>query len=221
MISHELSPELPLIDHCSSTLSQMMANRKHTSIEKGKFLYLEGQLINTLYQIEHGYVKLGRYDTNGNEIIIAILNRNDWLGALTLEEAPQREFAQTLSEVKFKQLTQANHLPDKNIRDLYPQLLEEIDGRLQMLEAKQVIDKIRNTYHRLQHFLKFAATYYGKLIDDIYYLPHILSQNELGSIITCSRQTVSRGLNQLKRDEKIDFDRSQIKLYPKFFSQLS
>jgi len=221
MIVNNLNKEMPPAGTGPSSLSQLMDEKKHTTHNKGSFLYLEGQKIDALYYIEKGHVKLGRYDAEGNEIIIAILTRHDWFGAMTLDKSPQREFAQALSDVKVKQLTQASHLPHENIRDLYPHLLGEIDRRLQLLEAKHVIGKIRSVNFRLQHFLLFAATQYGNEVDGIYYLPQILTQQELASIVNCTRQTVSIELNQLKRDKKIDYDRWQIKVFPKLLNHVS
>ncbi len=65
-------------------LDKIIMISKHKRLEKGDFIYQSGDVLNSLYVIHQGKVKVTRYSDDGKEQVIRILSHGDFLGELAL-----------------------------------------------------------------------------------------------------------------------------------------
>lgn len=57
---------------------------KHTNLDKGDFVFQAGNLLNSLYVVYKGQVKISRYSPDGKEQVIRILSNGEFFGELTM-----------------------------------------------------------------------------------------------------------------------------------------
>lgn len=57
---------------------------KHTNLDKGDFVFQAGNLLNSLYVVYKGRVKISRYSPDGKEQVIRILSNGEFFGELTM-----------------------------------------------------------------------------------------------------------------------------------------
>ena len=76
---------VPIFKNLSAEeLDKIIMISKHKSLDKGDFIYQSGDMIDSLYVIHQGKVKVARYSDDGKEQVIRILSHGDFLGELAL-----------------------------------------------------------------------------------------------------------------------------------------
>lgn len=115
--------------------------KKHplTTFHKNTFLFMEDDPAREIILIDHGKVKVGHYDNDGNECVLAILGKGEILGQMALlGETRHHNFAEVIEEgtmICKMSIEKAHELT----RDYVPFALEmnrRISGHIHKLERR-------------------------------------------------------------------------------------
>ena len=183
---------------------------------KHDFLFMEQDPCKDIILIDKGKVKIGHYDLQGNEHVIAFLGKGEILGHMALlGETRHRTFAEVMEEgtrvckmgvVKARELT----------RDYVPFALEmnrHIGGHIRKLERRIEILLCKNVKTRLLEFLKDLAEKYGRTRDGGTWISHNLTQSDIAALLGTSRKSASLILNELAEEGLLEFDRRHIFIF--------
>lgn len=180
---------------------------------KHEFLFHAEDPAREIILIDHGKVKTGHYDPEGNECVIALLGRGEILGQMALlGESHHKTFAEVLEEgtqVCRLSLEKALELT----RDYVPFAIEmnrRIGGHIRKLERRIEILLFKDTKLRLIEFLKDMAKDYGRERDGGILVTHSLTQSDIAMLIGTSRKSASLMLNELEDAGLIQFNRVHI-----------
>lgn len=195
---------------CPTKVGPYIKDHPLDKYDKGQFLFMEGDRKKDIYLIAGGKVKVGYYDTSGNEYVMAFLGQGELLGETAMFErtAEHKEFAQVMinnTTVCKLSVDKAQELA----RDYVPFALtlnKKFGERLHRMERRLHILLCKDALHRLLEFLKDLCNDFGKpygangikVILDI-------TQSDIAALIGTSRKTVSLLFSDLEKDNIIKF----------------
>ena len=188
----------------------------HNFIEarKGDFIYFDSHLLNKLFFIKEGFIRIGYINEKGEEVVKEIIQKGEVFGQFTLlKNNLNGEFAQAFkSDVS---------LCAFNIDDFERILLRK--PQLAIHYSRQMGQKLRNTENRILNLLnKDVRT---RLIGFFYQLAmqngckedqgacsieNFLTHDDIARLIGSSRQTVTTIINELEAEGMLSFSRQQI-----------
>ncbi|MEK7255982.1 MAG: Crp/Fnr family transcriptional regulator, partial [Bacteroidota bacterium] len=145
---------------CPYKYDEHVQKHPNQCFKKHDFLFLEKDPAREIYLIDRGKVKLGQYDAEGNEFVIAILGRGEILGQTALlGEVRHRSFAEVAedgTQVCKMSVEKARELT----RDYVPFAIElnrRIGEHIRRLERRIEILLFKDVRQRLVEFLKDMA----------------------------------------------------------------
>lgn len=195
---------------CPVKLGPHLKEHPMDKYNKGQFLFMEGDRKKDIYLIAGGKVKVGYYDTSGNEYVMAFLGQGELLGETAVFEknVPHKEFAQVVTNntmVCKLSVDKAQELA----RDYTPFALtlnKKFGERLHRMERRLHILLCKDALQRLVEFLKDLCTDYGKAYgaNGIKVMLDI-TQSDIAALIGTSRKTVSLLFTDLENDQVIQF----------------
>lgn len=189
--------------------------KKHppAAYHKHEFLFHEDDPAREIILIDKGKVKVGHYDHEGNECVLAILGKGEILGQTALlGDTRHRGFAEVIEEgtlVCKMSVDKAKELT----RDYVAFAIEmnrHINGHIHRLERRIEILLFKDVKIRLIELLKDLAAEYGRPRDGGTIFAHSMTQSDVAALIGTSRKTASLMLNELEDEGYIQFDRKQI-----------
>lgn len=183
------------------------------SYPRSSFIYNPGEQADWVYFVIDGVVKTGTVSDDGKEVIKNVLYAGDMFGELGLSGMQERpDFAASL-----KGEVEILRLPIKIIRELINRnpaiglrMIEKLGERITRSEKRLeqlVFDDART---RIIAFLLEQAEKNGKKFGDETLIRHGFTHQDMANITGTSRQLVTIILNELKKDNLINFDRSSI-----------
>ena len=191
-------------------LSRYVQNK---TFPKNTFIYSPGELADWVYFVVEGVVKTGTISEEGKEVIKNILYQGEMFGELGLSGLEERpDFASSL-----KGEVEIIRIPVKILRELINRnpevglrMIEKLGDRIKRSEKRLerlVFDDART---RIIDFLHEQANKVGKKFADETLIRHGFTHQDMANITGTSRQLVTIVLNQLKKENLINFDRSSI-----------
>ncbi len=194
--------ELDLIDQITSK----------TKFQKGEYIFFEGDAGNKFYIIKEGQVKLTKMIKNGDEQILNIFSDHDIIAEIVaFDKGNYPASAVTMSETEvivFDQSELENLILENPAIGV--KLLREMSGRLRRAQQNVRDLALKDSSARVAGLLIFLADKYGKKKNEMLILDISLTQQELASMIGCSRETVSRILAQFESEDLIKTSRKKI-----------
>lgn len=182
--------------------------------KKNEFIYLNSLKSDRLYFLKKGYVKIGSYDKEGNEIIKEVLNQGDIFGQLSLEGGTeQEEFAQVIkSDASICSFTVADFenilLKRPDLAISYTKLvglkIKAIQSRITSIIFKDVRARL------IDFFISMAMKERKKQDEDRIVFSNYLTHAEVSSLIGCTRQTATTFINRLEEEGLITFSRQEV-----------
>lgn len=180
---------------------------------RNTFIYNPGEPADWVYFVVSGVVKTGTFNEDGKEVIKNILYLGEMFGELGLSGMMERpDFASTLKEavdvirVPVKILKELiNRNPDVGLK-----MIEKLGERISRSEKRLerlVFDDART---RIIDFLLEQAQKNGKKFADETLIRHGFTHQDMANITGTSRQLVTIVLNELKKENLINFDRTSI-----------
>lgn len=191
----------------------------HITIQKGETFVHEGDQSSTLYIINSGIAKLIRSSNLGKDQIISLQTDGDIIGEYYLLSnfEPYNFSVTALSDMKICTLYKSDM---DEILDMHPHLcrtmITELSRKMITIENKLQNIAITDTeakvaYMLIQLYAKFGySTEEGPVIDNP------LSREDMANFAGMTRETMSRYLSKLAKDDVIRFlDKKRILLVQK------
>lgn len=160
-----------------------------------------------------GNLKIVQIDSDGNELIIDLIQQGDLFGELTLDGGSnQNEYAQVLTDRVI--LCSFNVSDFERLLTEYPNLAisytKIVGWQLKRLKNNYRNLFFKNIRERLMLFLNDWASREGKIIGDSVNLNNFLPQLEISKIICSSRQTTTQIFNDWEQKGLIQYSRKEI-----------
>lgn len=161
---------------------------------KDDFLFMEGDLVREIFLVAEGRVKVGYYDNDGNEQVLAFLGRGEILGEKALFGGDRhKEFAQVVADrtqICKLRVDKARELA----RDYVPfslTLTKRFGERMQRLERRLQILLFKDARQRLVEFIKDLCRDIGTPYRTGVKVALDITQSDIAALIGSSRKTVS------------------------------
>jgi CRP-like cAMP-binding protein len=177
-----------------------MVTRKHPP---DRVILLENDWGTSVYLILQGWVKIRTYNLDGKEVTLNILGMGEMFGEMApLDQAPRSTDVITLTEAvigslpapDFVHLLETEPKAGIHLARLMAKRLRQVNRRLRMRES--------DSNARVIDILLFLGESQGRVTPEgvvIPYLPH----RELSSLTGLARETVTRILGKLEKQELI------------------
>jgi CRP-like cAMP-binding protein len=186
---------------------------QYKSYPKSTFIYHPGEQADWVYFVLDGVVKTGTFNEEGKEVIKNIFYKGEMFGELGLSGMDERpDFASTL-----KGEVEAMRIPVKIMLELINKnpsvglgMIEKLGERITRSEKRLerlIFDDART---RIIAFLKEQAEKNGQKFADETLIRHGFTHQDMANFTGTSRQLVTIVLNELKKENLINFDRSSI-----------
>jgi CRP/FNR family cyclic AMP-dependent transcriptional regulator len=206
--------KLPLfVSLNESELEQLADCTQFRSAPRYHFVFVPDETAEHLYFLIQGRVKTGTFSSEGREIIKELISPETLFGDLALAgETKRSEFAQSLHDgadyltiklVDFLSIMQDN-------QRLMFACMQHLSHRLQRVEERLANLVVKDARERIIEFLQDTATREGRRVGFETLVKHHLTQQEIASLTSTSRQTVTSVFNELKRSNLIYFNRNSI-----------
>lgn len=172
---------------------------------KGSILVSQHGPGDTFYIVISGRVKVTLLHEDGNEIVLYILKEGDFFGELSLlDKEPRSASVISLTETslflitqgRFKQLVSSNS-------EILEKVLQCICKRLrdanETIKNFACLDAYERTLFVLQQLAQIQGTRKGNYIE----IFHVPTHEEISKTVGVSRETISRIIQALKKDNKL------------------
>lgn len=188
--------------------------RRHM-LPAGARIVMSDQLADTAYVIQFGVVKVCVEQSDGSELMMAILGPGDVIGALTIGESP--DGAHSILPLEDTSLLWIDRHAFERCIQTMPELSANLAGVLgrrirlanDRIEAMAGID-VRT---RIVRHLLLLAREYGEVIEDgdgqCVRIPLRFTQADLARLVGASRVRVNHALSELRRREVVQMDDNQ------------
>ena len=180
---------------------------------KNTFIYNPGEAADWVYFVTEGVVKSGTINDEGKEVIKNVLYPGEMFGELGLSGMTERpDFASSL-----KGGVEVLRIPVKVLRDLINRnpevglrMIEKLGERITRSEKRLEQLIFNDARTRIIDFLHEQAAKNGMKFADETLIRHGFTHQDMANITGTSRQLVTIVLNELKKENLINFDRSSI-----------
>ncbi len=182
---------------------------------KGDFIYFTDEASKPLYFLLKGRIKLAEGNEEGNELIKEIVQPGDSFGGITFDGSDRNyEYAAVMSAEawvgslnvnEFEQLMESNPV-------FALHFVRKLASKLRRLENRYTNLVLMDVKARLISFMKDWVRSEGKQQGNRIVLPNPLTHQEIASIISSSRQTVTTLLNEMKESGNLRYSRSRMEI---------
>jgi CRP/FNR family transcriptional regulator len=182
---------------------------------KNEYIYFNKFSHDRLYFLKKGFVKIGYYDADGNEVIREILKEGDVFGQIGLEAYDnQGEFAKAIKESAsicsftvsdFEAILQKRPDLAVSFTKLVGLKFKRLQNRLSNIVFRDVKQRI------VEFFISFVEGHTITSESNIE-IQNYLTHADIASLIGSTRQTVTTLVNQLEYDKVIIFERKTIQI---------
>ena len=188
--------------------------------KKSDYIYFEEDSANKIFLIEKGKVKIGYYTEEGHEIVKAILTKGELFGEKAiLGEEKRNEFAQSIdSSTSICPIgIETMHDLMRDNKTFSLKIYKFLGLRFKKLERRLQLVLFKDTKTRFLEFMKELCEEYGydcnKTGDKI--IVHPYTQKDIASLIGTSRSNLNVLMNELKEENKISFNRKELRILKK------
>lgn len=174
-----------------------------------------------MFIIASGRVKVVLYGESGKEITLSFFHQGDFFGEMSLlDDMPRSANVVTtdpstllvLSREAFKR-----HLEETPSTAMA--VLAELSRRLR--KADEIIGNLAllDVYGRVAHMLMDLAEREGEQVEDGILIHKRPTQQDIASMVSTSRETVSRALNEFQKRGLLEMDGKSVILRPQFYRE--
>ena len=181
-----------------SQLDTLAAGSARRSYPKGRTVVSEGEPSQSMYIQLAGRAKVQRSDTEGKEVILAVLGAGEFFGEMSLiDDAPRSASVITLepcefmavSKEAFKAMLMQNPEVAMNVMRGLVRRLREADKKIETLALLDVYGRVARV------LLDFSENVGGQMV-----VKNKLPRQEIAKMIGASREMVSRVMKGLEID---------------------
>jgi len=208
-------------NHClagnllDAELEVLAENARIRNLKKGESVYLADGYESRIYFVLKGKIKISEVDDSGNELIREILHEGDVFGDVSLDgDTAADELADVLTDLavvcsfrtaEFKRFMQ--HTPTLAVN-----YAKHLTSKLRRMENKHSNLVFKDAKGRLISFFKEWASREGDRKGNKIVFDNYLTHNDIASIISTSRQSVTTLLNELRDCGMLFYNRKKIEL---------
>lgn len=180
---------------------------QHKSYKKGEFLCHEGDFLETLFIVNSGKVKLSKFNKDGKEQILNIINDGGIFGEFYLftEDEPSNFSAVAVSNVKICALSKndMDYILTKH-PTMSKKILVEISKKL--IRTENLVQNLSNvnTDSKIAFVLLELSDKYGINSDHEIKIELPITREEMANYAGVTRETMSRKLHQLENEGIIE-----------------
>ena len=201
-------------------ISEKMVARKY---ESGNYIFMEESDGEQCFFVVKGSVKVTRLSKEGREVILAMLNQGDFFGEMSLLDGESRS-ANVIALEKTEVLT-LNRKDFLIVLSEYPkiaiQLLKELASRLRKSDRHIASLSLSDAEKRIALCIIRFADEKGIIRNGRVSIAKIPIQQDIANMAGTSRETVSRALNVLEKEQLIDRNGRELVIidYKKFIRE--
>jgi CRP-like cAMP-binding protein len=185
--------------------------------KKGSYIFEQNQVPRGVFYIKSGWVKISKIDSHGNERVLRLVSKNQFIGYLSLIK--NKKFQANAVAVAdcqiffipkqiFLKLLATNNAFASLVVEMLADEVEEKENHIANLLSKNVQERLANLLIGLEQ----ASFHDSSQHDDSYIR---LPKKELAHIINITPETLSRHLTVLVQDGLIDNNKQHIELLNK------
>ena len=206
-------------DELGHIANKMVA--KH--FENGNYIFLEDSEGEQCFFVLEGSVKVTRLSKDGREVILAMLNEGDFFGEMSLLDGESRS-ANVIALEKTKVLTLYRNDFIEVVND-YPQiavqLLKELARRLRKSDRQIASLSLSDAEKRIALCIIRFADEQGVIQNGKVSIPKTPIQQDIANMAGTSRETVSRALGLLEKEDLIERNGRELIIldYKKFIKE--
>ena len=206
-------------DELGHIANKMVA--KH--FENGNYIFLEDSEGEQCFFVLEGSVKVTRLSKDGREVILAMLNEGDFFGEMSLLDGESRS-ANVIALEKTKVLTLDRNDFIAVVND-YPQiavqLLKELARRLRKSDRQIASLSLSDAEKRIALCIIRFADEQGVIQNGKVSIPKTPIQQDIANMAGTSRETVSRALGLLEKEDLIERNGRELIIldYKKFIKE--
>ena len=206
-------------DELGHIAAKMVA--KH--FENGNYIFLEDSEGEQCFFVLEGSVKVTRLSKDGREVILAMLNEGDFFGEMSLLDGESRS-ANVIALEKTKVLTLDRNDFIAVVND-YPQiavqLLKELARRLRKSDRQIASLSLSDAEKRIALCIIRFADEQGVIQNGKVSIPKTPIQQDIANMAGTSRETVSRALGLLEKEDLIERNGRELIIldYKKFIKE--
>ena len=191
--------------------------------DNGNYILLEDSDGEQCFFVLEGSVKVTRLSKDGREVILAMLNEGDFFGEMSLLDGESRS-ANVIALEKTEVLT----LDRRDFLDVvndYPQiavmLLKELAGRLRKSDRQIASLSLSDAEKRIALCIIRFADEQGVIQNGKVSIPKTPIQQDIANMAGTSRETVSRALSILEKEDLIARNGRELMIldYKKFIKE--
>ena len=191
--------------------------------ENGNYIFLEDSEGEQCFFVLEGSVKVTRLSKDGREVILAMLNEGDFFGEMSLLDGESRS-ANVIALEKTKVLTLDRNDFIAVVND-YPQiavqLLKELARRLRKSDRQIASLSLSDAEKRIALCVIRFADEQGVIQNGKVSIPKTPIQQDIANMAGTSRETVSRALGLLEKEDLIQRNGRELIIldYKKFIKE--
>ena len=191
--------------------------------ENGNYIFLEDSEGEQCFFVLEGSVKVTRLSKDGREVILAMLNEGDFFGEMSLLDGESRS-ANVIALEKTKVLTLYRNDFIAVVND-YPQiavqLLKELARRLRKSDRQIASLSLSDAEKRIALCIIRFADEQGVIQNGKVSIPKTPIQQDIANMAGTSRETVSRALGLLEKEDLIERNGRELIIldYKKFIKE--
>lgn len=193
-------------------LYKVQAITTKRTYQKKEFVFMEGEKKEAVFFIQSGAVKTFKVDKNGNEQIMNILHEGEMFPHIGFfDESPYPATAEVIQKAElllipindFENLMLSHPQIAVKMMKIMSQKTSTLTQRIQTLISQDIL-------HRVVFSLIRLALESGKQNRNKVFIDIPITNRDFANMIGSTRETVNRVLNQLKKENLIDFNRNGI-----------
>jgi CRP-like cAMP-binding protein len=206
-------------DHALEELSKLVMSKDYA---KDALVFGQQEPGDALFIIARGRVKVVLYGESGKEITLSFFRQGDFFGEMSLlDDMPRSANVLTTEEstlLILKREAFKNHLEANPATAI--NVLAELSKRLR--KADEIIGNLAllDVYGRVARVLMDLAEREGEPVEDGIVIQKRPTQQDMASMVSTSRETVSRALNEFQKRGLLEMDGKRVILRPQFYREV-
>jgi len=206
------------IQEISAELSHMLESYVHhdSKIEKGSYLYQEGENASEIYIIRSGKVQISKLTPDGSELTLRLCSANDLLGEFSLNSTTTKHKlnAKVLENgtvaVIYKNELEKHLLSDNGLAFEFMRWMSN-QNEISQSKLRDLI--LNGKKGALYSTLIRLTNSYGTEIDSGILINHSLTNQEIANFCGTSREVINRLLSDLRKNEIISVEKGIITIH--------
>jgi len=215
MIPSEYLINIKLFENLHADIIQKIAiSGNEHFFKKNTVILLEEDFGTTLFFIKSGKVKVTRSSDDGREVILNLLNKNDFFGEMSILDGLNRSATVIAVEDSVVFMLKRNDFLSflKKYPEIAIGLVKTITKRLRSANLQIKSLSLNDAEGKIATVLLQLALDIGKFNEKGVTINNLPIQQTIASMASTSRETVSRILNNFSKKEIIELEGSELKI---------